>query len=65
MEPILGWKDLMQRLPALTESELVTLINYEVARYHRHAIIRRLHARYSKLRAARERELLVAGEMML
>jgi hypothetical protein len=65
MTPIQSWKDLMVRLPELTEVDLIVLINYEVSLYRRQAILRRLHSRFNMLRSARERDALIKGEMLL
>ena len=65
MTPIQGWKDMMARLSTLSEGDLIVLINYEVSLYKRAAILKRLHARYSKLRMTRERAQLIKGEILL
>jgi hypothetical protein len=59
------WKDLIAKLPSMTEEELLLAINLEASTYKRKNIISRMHMRYSKLRAIRERKALVAGEMVL
>lgn len=60
-----SWKQMQAVLTTLTEEELRESINFEISTYGRVAIISRLHQRYAKLRAARERELLVRKEMLL
>lgn len=59
------WKQLMSGLKELTEEQLVFAINYEASVYKRRAFIERMHMRYTKLRAAREREQLIKGEIVL
>lgn len=65
MDVITSWRDLIAKLMQMSEEDLRNAINFEVSTYRRKAIISRLHARYSKLRAARERELLIKSEMLL
>lgn len=60
-----SWKDLIAKLPSLTEDELREAINLEVSLYKRKNFISRMHMRYAKLHAAREREALLAGEILL
>lgn len=60
-----SWKHLMSILTSLTEEELKNAINYEVSTYKRKAVIERLHQRYNKLHCAREREMLINGEILL
>ena len=60
-----SWKDLMRKLPTMTEEQLRLAINYEVSRFRRKVIITRLHQRYCKLVAARERAALLDGTMLL
>ena len=60
-----SWKELMAILPTLDENELVVAINTEVSGFKRKGHIERMHQRYSKLRAKRERDALVAGDILL
>jgi hypothetical protein len=62
---IVGWKDMHARLMTFTEDELRTIINYESVKYKRATILTRLHMRYCILRDKREREQLLAGEILL
>jgi hypothetical protein len=50
------WTDLVKRLPSMTEAELTAAIAAEAKLDEpRASHLARMHARYSKLRAARER----------
>lgn len=60
-----SWKQLHKVLGTMDESALREAINYEVSTYCREAIVRRMHQRYAKLRATRERDALVKREMLL
>jgi hypothetical protein len=62
---IVGWKDMHARLMTFTEDELRVIINYESVKYKRPTILTRLHMRYCILRDKREREQLLAGEILL
>ena len=64
-ETFTSWKDMQERLTKLSEEELKGFINYEASTYRRKSIIFRLHQRYSKLRARRERDSIVKGELLL
>ncbi len=57
------WTDLVERLPSMSEAELAAAIAAEARRDEpRASHLIRLHMRYSKVRAARERaELLRRG----
>lgn len=56
------WTDLIDRLGRMTERELQAAIAVEASRPEpRASHLARLHARYSKLRAARERKALLRG----
>lgn len=59
------WRAMLARIGDLTEQQLVEAINLEVSIYRRKIVINRLHQRYSKMRAARERALLLKGELLL
>jgi len=62
---IMSWRDMLEKLPKMNEDELRGAINYEVATYKRKLIITRMHQKYSRLRADRERQLLLSGEHLL
>lgn len=62
---IMSWRDLLEKLPKMGEDDLREAINYEVATYKRKVVITRLHQRYSRLRADRERQMLISGEHLL
>lgn len=49
------WHALCSRLTSMTEEEISDLLEEEVTEHKRPAMVRRLHQRYSTLRAARER----------
>ena len=51
----LTWHAMCARLTSMTENEVKALLDQEIKQYKRAAIVRRLHQRYSTLRAARER----------
>ena len=59
------WAQLYAIINTMDEETLRNAINHEVSTYRRKSIIGRLHSRYAKLRTARERDLLVKGEVML
>lgn len=54
----LPWVDFNNWLMRLTEAELRALLSLEVQRQNRLRVLLRIHNRFNKLRAARERELL-------
>jgi hypothetical protein len=60
-----SWKEMMAKLPTLNEMELAVAINTEASTYRRAAVIKRLHQRYAKLRNQRERDAIIAGELLL
>jgi len=60
-----GWTHLLDVLPTLTEQELLETINFEAVMYRRNYILERLHQRYTRLRAKREREQLFNGVPLL
>ena len=60
-----SWNDLITVLPDMTEEQLRVTINYEVSKYRRKALIKKMHQRYAKLNAARIREELVNGTTLL
>ena len=60
-----SWSHLQKVIGTMTEEELRFTINYEASVYKRRTILERLHQRYTKVRAMRERKELVAGEGLL
>jgi len=60
-----SWNDLVTILPEMNEEQLRVTINYEVSKYRRKAIIKKMHQRYAKLNAARIRQELLDGEVLL
>lgn len=60
-----SWRQLISELGSLDEESLRESINFEVSTYKRKSVLSRLHQRYTKLRAKRERQLLIDGEMLL
>ena len=60
-----SWNDLVTILPDMTEEQLRVTINYEVSKYRRKAIIKKMHQRYAKLNAARIHQELLDGEVLL
>jgi hypothetical protein len=60
-----SWRELMTKLPEMDEVTLRESINYEASVYKRKAFITRMHQKYSRLRADRERQLLLSGEHLL
>lgn len=59
------WAQMMRELPGLDEEALRTLINFEVSTQRRRNFLRRMHQRYAQLRTKRERDQLIAGEILL
>ena len=58
----MNWTDLVAKLPRMTEREIEAAIAEEAKRDSpRVSHMARMHARYSKLRAARERKALLRG----
>ena len=51
----LTWRELVKKLPALTEAELTGLLMEERTQRRRAHILLRLHQRFSVVRCARER----------
>ena len=51
----LTWHQVCAKLTSMTEEQISDLLAEEIAQYKRPAIVRRLHQRFSTLRAARER----------
>lgn len=56
------WTDMIERLPSMTEADLDAAIRAEAGRDEpRASHLTRMHMRYSKLRAIRERRELLRG----
>lgn len=58
------WEQLMADISKMKEEELKALINYELSTTRRKSFIERMHQRYSKLRAKRERDNLFNGGLL-
>ena len=57
----LTWHQVCAKLTTMSEEQISDLLAEEIAQYKRPAIVRRLHQRYSTLRAARERAEIMKG----
>ena len=58
------WRSLNDRLPTLTEEEVLGLLNNERQTLKRVSMLERMHQRYNTLRVARERlELLKEAKL--
>ena len=58
------WRSLNDRLPTLTEEEVMGMLNNERQTLKRVSVLERLHQRYNTLRVARERlELLKEAKL--
>ena len=58
------WRSLNDRLPTLTEEEVLGMLNNERQSLKRVSMLERLHQRYNTLRVARERlELLKEAKL--
>ena len=58
------WRSLNDRLPTLTEEEVLAMLNNERNTLKRVSILERMHQRYNTLRVARERlELLKEAKL--
>lgn len=58
------WRSLNDRLPTLTEEEVLDMLNNERNTLKRVSMLERLHQRYNTLRVARERlELLKEAKL--
>ena len=53
---VVNWRTLNAGLASLPEDEVLAMLNAERTGARRRIILRRLHQRYSALRAARERQ---------
>lgn len=56
----IDWRSLTASLSQMKEDDIKRLLDQEMARHKRPAIVRRLHQRYSTLRTMRERAELMA-----
>jgi hypothetical protein len=56
----IDWRSLTASLGQMKEDDIKRLLDHEMARHKRSAIVRRLHQRYSALRTMRERAELMA-----
>ena len=58
------WRSLNDRLPTLTEEEVLAMLNNERDTLKRVSMLERMHQRYNTLRVARERlELLKEAKL--
>ena len=58
------WRSLNDRLPTLTEDEVLGMLNNERDTLKRVSVLERMHQRYNTLRVARERlELLKEAKL--
>jgi len=57
----LTWHQVCAKLTSMSEQEISDLLEEEIREFKRPAIVRRLHQRYSTLRAARERAEILEG----
>jgi hypothetical protein len=55
----MNWRELNAALRSRSERQVLAMLNHELATDRRMAILVRLHQRYSALRAARERVLIL------
>ena len=55
------WKTLNKYVSEMNEQELLILLNYELAGKRRPTYITRIHERYTRLRANRERQGMFNG----
>lgn len=55
-EVLANWRELLEALPHMDESELKAALDKEVGGERRGDFIKRLHRRYNKLRSERELE---------
>ena len=55
------WRSLNDRLPTLTEEEVLDMLNNERNTLKRVSMLERMHQRYNTLRVARERLELLKG----
>ena len=52
----MNWREMNKYLMQLSEKELLKLLNEELAGARRASALKRIHQRYSSLRAVRERD---------
>jgi len=57
----LTWHQVCAKLTDMTEEQISELLAEEIEKHKRPAIVRRLHQRFSTLRAARERAAIMEG----
>ena len=57
----LTWHQVCAQLTNMTEAQISDLLNEEITEHKRPAVVRRLHQRFSILRAARERAAIMEG----
>jgi len=57
----LDWRAFVALLPTLTEEQVKTMLDDEMAEQRRPAYARRLHQRYAALRTQRERKSIMEG----
>ncbi len=55
-----NWQALNERIKSMSEEELYSALNTEMSHDRRRQFVIRLHARHTKIKAAREREELLA-----
>lgn len=55
----LTWHQLCDKLTRMSEDEVKALLDEEVLEHRRPVIARRLHQRYTMLRSARERKIIM------
>lgn len=58
-----SFNSIVKLLPTYSERELKALLEYESTHQRRKHYIDRIHGRYSKLRAQREREIYLTGSI--
>ena len=57
----LTWHQVCAQLTRMTEAQISDLLDEEITEHKRPAVVRRLHQRFSILRAARERAAIMEG----
>ena len=60
LDALASWQALNERIKDMTEEELYSALNTEMSHDRRSQFVIRLHARHTKIKAAREREELLA-----
>jgi hypothetical protein len=61
MKPFDSWKEMTNVISTMSEAELREAIITEVQSYNRPTLVLRMHQRFTKVRAKREREAMLAG----